>query len=502
MKKIFASVLTAAMMFSMGTAALATTIDGTIGIQTDEGTGRDYISVTIIDTPSNPYKVVLYSGDKVLVTATPKACSEEGCDPDETDPDDVCSLFGEAEVACRIVLEDGESSHWNYEYVAENMTIDNIPTKVAVVANDTAVEYLFTEDENITAETWREALQDADIFYDEDIVILEKTYNVTNDGTESPAETFSFSKFICTNVKDAGEYEVGKVVDISYVNANLLPTIGTVEYEVGEAGSENATKKVYIDLPDYTAVGIYEYTCTEIDNNVAGVTYRKEVIKLVVTVIEQNGKIRVAAVHTEGAGEAKDDNFDNEYSAGTLAVSKTVTGILGDKEKYFDVTVTFTAPQGKTVMSDIYYDAGTDGKYTGNSVVAVEAGDGWTWPDVKTVNISVSDGDKITFTNIPYGVTYTVKEDDYRNNGDDYDSVTYSGTDFDNSVVEAKNTDDGVNGCIDVTTFNDTVAITNTKGGNVDTGISVDSIPYIAILGAVALGGTGFVVSKKRRSED
>lgn len=74
------------------------------------------------------------------------------------------------------------------------------------------------------------------------------------------------------------------------------------------------------------------------------------------------------------------------------------------------------------------------------------------------------------FTNIPYDVTYTVAEEDYRSEG--YDAADYEYSDEANKI-------DSVN---------DTVKITNNKGaGTIDTGITLDNLPYIMILALVAV---------------
>ncbi|MBQ6833819.1 MAG: hypothetical protein IJO55_05310 [Lachnospiraceae bacterium] len=307
------------------------------------------------------------------------------------------------------------------------------------------------------------AFADETTYEDMSTIKLTKTYKETNDGTTSPAETFEFSDLTCTGVKDAG-------VGVTAENAPV-PTIANVEYAAGEAGSETATKEIVIRLPEYNAVGIYTYTFTETDGNTAGVTYRSDAIKLVVTVIEQDGKVRVAALHTEEEGEAKSNAIDNEYSAGSLSVKKEVTGILGDKTKDFTVKVTFTAPEGDTVREAISYTDGTETK-------TIEAG----WDTTAEATITLKHEETVTFTNIPYGVTYTVVEDDYT--GDGYDAAEYA---FDDENKE-------------INSATENVKITNNKDGNVDTGISLDNMPYIMVLALVALGLVGFV-SKKRSME-
>lgn len=307
-------------------------------------------------------------------------------------------------------------------------------------------------------------------YTDMSTVTLTKEYKLTNPGTTSPAETFTFSTLTCTNVTDAAN-------GVNTTNAPV-PTITNVSYTAGEAGGNNAKKNITITLPTYTSVGIYTYTFSEINGGTAGVTYRSDAITLVVTVIEQNGKVRVAAVHTEGEGKDKSGEFNNEYSAGSLSVKKTVTGIMGDKEKEFTVKVTFTAPAGDTVREDITYVDGNESK-------TIAAGEGWT--DSKEVEITLKHDETVTFTNIPYGVTYNVVENDYTNEDEGgYDSPTYN-FDDDNKKID---------------TASENVTITNNKGGVVDTGINMDSMPYILMLAVVFMGLFVFFYKKRKMREN
>lgn len=301
-------------------------------------------------------------------------------------------------------------------------------------------------------------------------VTLTKEYKLTNPGTTSPAETFAFSALTCTNVTDAAD-------GVTTANAPV-PNIANVSYTAGEAGSESAKKNITITLPTYTSVGIYTYTFSEINGGTAGVTYRSEPITLVVTVIEQNGKVRVAAVHTEGEGETKSGEFNNEYSAGSLSVKKTVTGIMGDQQKEFTVKVTFTAPEGDSVREAITYVDGTDTK-------TIAAGDGWTGS--KEVYITLKHNETVTFNNIPYGVTYTVVENDYtdKENGG-YDAPSYQFDDNNKKIDSAS----------------ENVTITNNKGGNIDTGINMDSMPYILMLAVVFMGLFVFFYKKRKMREN
>lgn len=308
-------------------------------------------------------------------------------------------------------------------------------------------------------------------------VTFTKTYEATNTDTTSPEEEFKFE------IEGVGVTDAASGVTIGTYG---MPTVGTASYAAGEAGSATKAKKITVDLPAYESVGIYTYKIKEKAQGTAGVTYWGKDIILKVTVIEQGGKIRVAAVHTEDAkadgtydtskdeNSTKNDTFPNTYSAGSLAVTKNVTGNLGDKDKKFEVTVTFTAPEGKTVKEAIKYsEDGTEKTIAAN------------WTNGKAeATIHLADAHTVTFTNIPYGVTYTVVEKDYKTT-DGYDAAVYAFSD-DNKKIDSAN---------------DTVTITNNKGGTVDTGVILDNAPYMLMLAVVA-GGAMTLVIKKRREEE
>ena len=301
-------------------------------------------------------------------------------------------------------------------------------------------------------------------YTDMSTVTLTKEYTLTNAGTTSPAETFNFSTLTCTSVTDAAD-------GVTTANAPV-PTIASVSYAAGEAGGANKTKNITITLPQYTSVGIYTYTFTETDGGTAGVTYRSTPITLVVTVIEQSGKVRVAAVHTEEANGTKSGTFNNEYSAGSLLVTKNVTGIMGDQQKEFTVKVTFNAPAGDTVREAITYRDGT----VDNTIAA-------NWTGSQEVEITLKHNETVTFNNLPYGVTYNVVENDYTTDG--YDAADYNFA-YNNKKIDSPS---------------DSVTIPNNKGGTVDTGISMAAMPYILLL-SVACVGLFLFITKKRMTRE
>lgn len=289
-------------------------------------------------------------------------------------------------------------------------------------------------------------------------VTIHKVYKLENAGTTSPAETFTLE-------------QVGKG-RVTNGEATEVPDLGTITgatYAEGTATTGNGTQgDIIVTLPTYDAVGVYEYTLKEVDGKTAGVTYYDKGIKLVVTVVnDNNGKLRIAAVHTESTGEAKSDNFPNTYKAGELDVSKTVTGNLGDKNKYFEFKVTLTGEEGKT-YADSYAVSGANNEGNPTSV-EVKAG------EKKEYTFKLKHGDTITIANLPYGVKYTVTE----------------------TAAEGYTTEKtGADGTISAA--DQIAAFTNTKAGSIDTGVVLNNMPYILVLAVLAAGVAVFIIRKRR----
>ena len=200
-------------------------------------------------------------------------------------------------------------------------------------------------------------------------------------------------------------------------------------------------------------------------------TYYGDAILLRVTVIEQDGKLRIAAVHTEdpeSTGEGKKDDFDNLYSAGELEVHKDVEGIMGNKDKYFEFTVQLTGEEGKTYQ-DSY--AITGGSYDANPAsIKIRPG------ETTEATFYLKDGDTIHIENLPYGVEYKVSE---------------------TPVADYVTTETGTEGEVDEAV--EQANFTNTKGGTVDAGVALESAPYLFTLTGAA--GVGLLLTLRRRHQ-
>lgn len=168
-----------------------------------------------------------------------------------------------------------------------------------------------------------------------------------------------------------------------------------------------------------------------------------------------------------------DTTFYAKYvpASANLTVTKTVTGKLGDTNKAFTFQILDADDNPVALTNDncngVLLADGTDGKFT------------------------LKHGDTVTIKNLVPG-TYKVKEI-----GDDltgYETSWKVGTD---DTVHEKSTEAPVT----MSGTNMTLAFTNHCTLKPDTGVLLDTLPYIVILAVVA-GGVALLMLRKRRKED
>ena len=170
----------------------------------------------------------------------------------------------------------------------------------------------------------------------------------------------------------------------------------------------------------------------------------------------------------------EDTTFYAKYvpASANLTVTKTVTGKLGDTNKAFTFTIT---------KAD-----GTAANITNTNIEISEADRAKVeWKG--NGQFTLKDGASITFKNLPSG-EYKVIEDSY----------THYETSY---VVDSKTPENGQEARVTIGTDAKTLAFTNHCTLFPDTGVLLDTLPYIVILAVVA-GGVALLMLRKRRKED
>ena len=348
-----------------------------------------------------------------------------------------------------------------------------------------------------------------------------RTTPVANNGGE-----FSITKTLTnasdTNVKESTVLPAGAVANLTVVNngqpvsyPNKVTPSDVAITQVSSADLNTATSKFTITMPNYTIPGVYTYYLTEADTGIAGIVPNTNGYRLTVYAVWDKGatdstsvitlKVKMdEGMLTETDGEyafsetdnTKIDTINNDYQAGTVTVTKKVDGTFARKDSVFDFNMTLTS--GREVKSTITYN-------TDNGTATILPGD-WTktdgvWTVTKSFKLMADHTE--TFTNIPYGVNYTVSEMNGTTALSANDKVNIDGVEYTVSydaekagVVGSVNEDDSVNYLLDA-------EIKNVSGStDVDTGVILDNAPYIALMMVVVAGAAVMIIKKRRHFED
>ena len=411
---------------------------------------------------------------------------------------------------------------------------------------------------------------------DTSAITLQKDYvngSESQQNTNSPAETFTFTieRYGLWNVGENGngqvKYNKDNMPTFSNSSTTSPTNTFTIEATAGAAGTNPTNKpSVQLTVPTYEAVGDYWYKVTENDNNTAGVIYgtndsetedttsangaHKRVYYIHVQVINgesEGAYIRTVTLHktapdvarvntnaayetwysnnnknTEGQNGKKVPDIQNKYYAGSLNITKKVTGNAGDKNELFQVTVTFKNESKANMKSDITYK--NFYKADGTQTIAATSL-GWTdevvTSDTATIHTNetievtfyVKDDTTVTFNNIPYGVTYEITET--RPSDDKYThtfahenadvTVTFDGVSLNADGVTAESTDTSKTAAEkwneakatgSISDDSDTITITNNKTSVIDIGVMTSDAPYVALLLLIGIVVVVFIRKK------
>ena len=284
----------------------------------------------------------------------------------------------------------------------------------------------------------------------------------------APAYAVTNPKFTQSWTKSGNTYvSVSERVDLSVAEDANNPVSGTTL----SLNRDNATGEVSITCPSYSTPGIYKYSITQIAGNSQGATYESGTIGFEVLVSYNNsGSVYIEKTGLSLVDGAKKDSFDNVFSFGNLVITNTVTGNLADVNGTFPITVTLHAD--KNVTTQINYTV-NDG-----STVAIN-GNGWSGD--KEIQITgVRNNGTVHFYDLPAGITYTISETGAA-------GYTVSCSAPTGTIAAAQQS---------------AATITQTKEADINTGISLDVVPFVILLVVVLFGFVLLFVHRRRRERD
>lgn len=308
--------------------------------------------------------------------------------------------------------------------------------------------------------------------------IVNKTWTAASNSQLNNDETFQF-KLAFAGATQQGTNELQDFSKFGTKTVDLTSK-WLDNAKGGNSAFDQLTAKDLFGDTDFTQPGTYKFTLTEVEGTNPNIDYSKDSYTVTVTVAwpddypaSKKAEIKsIKLVKTDDKGNKKLDAADFQNTAhanDSLKVSKTVSGTAANVNDTFSYTLKIEGAKGA-------YDV----KKSDGSTAKVKAGEDYAF--------TLKHGESIEVKNLPEGATYTVKETDT-----DYtetNKITGKGT-------SDKNGRD-VSGTIVAGT--NEVAYKNEKGFAPDSGITMNTLPFVGI-GVVAVAGAAtLVISRRRRS--
>lgn len=211
----------------------------------------------------------------------------------------------------------------------------------------------------------------------------------------------------------------------------------------------------------------------------------------------------------------KSITFSNFYKKNTtdVTITKQVTGLLGDTTRYFNFSVSITTQDNKDCTAEVKAEKANN--------VPVDDLSNFTLRHNETVTLkNVPIGATITVTEVKPGEHYKVSATGYgEQNGSDSGNVTFTyvavantptGGDANeaNLMLLSVDEDTAVGDDGEAVAYDTGAEVTNNQITVInrcdlmpDTGVLLDTLPYIVILAVVA-GGVALLMLRKHRKED
>ena len=183
-------------------------------------------------------------------------------------------------------------------------------------------------------------------------------------------------------------------------------------------------------------------------------------------------------------GNNPEVTITNSYTSNRadLTVTKTVTGNMADLGEDFTFQMTI------------------DGTYDATKITYKKGTDEGTLSELTGNKFTLGNGESIVFSGIPAGANVTVTETDA---GDYKTTVKVSDTPTEAVALAAETgSGDTKSGSVTISATAQTIAFTNEKEIPVNTGVILDTLPYVLMLIAVGGGVVAFFLRKRHHDDE
>ncbi|MEE6158816.1 FctA domain-containing protein [Olsenella sp. YH-ols2221] len=315
--------------------------------------------------------------------------------------------------------------------------------------------------------------------------VLNKEWDAASATQFNNTETFKF------DVKYIGGSKVGSW-DYTESKLSTDTKIVTLSSEwaknaAGTVSKASLDAKTLLAGYNFTTPGVYNFEVKEENTSNPNIKYDDNTytVTVVVTMPEDYPTNSTPVIESVGVQKTVDGkttktpaNFKNTAAKNdSLKVSKKVAGAAANTGDQFTYKLTLEGAKGS-------YDY-------------VITGDGATENDKGTIKSGdtfyLKHNQQIEIKNLPENAKYTVEETDTQ----DYDSTDIKDSDEAESTVK-KGTTPTAKGTISAD--GDTVAFTNNKGFASQTGITMNTLPFVAVATVAVAGGAALVISRRRHA--
>lgn len=301
---------------------------------------------------------------------------------------------------------------------------------------------------------------------------LTVTKTATKDGVEDTTEEFDFTLTL-------GEKSLGA----TWTKGTDHGTVEGTSHEFTLKGGESIT---------FSGISVEDTNVKVTEDNYSAQHYTTT-IKVNDQLVNEAAISADTLKRNQEAGTVTTVEFTNAYTTPKLpsmTIKKVVTGAFGERTKEFNFSVKLENTTNPTLLNGVTVSGAVTNKDNLDS-------------------FKLKHGKQVTLENIPIGTTITITEtdaDEYKtkatDHGESKDRIfvyeVVKGKDG-NAVLKAKNSILGLE--LDRTVKDNAITVTNDFDGNPDTGVLLDTLPYLILL-AVAVAGGVLVVVRKRKHRD
>jgi pilin isopeptide linkage protein len=314
------------------------------------------------------------------------------------------------------------------------------------------------------------------------------TFEMTPKEAQEGSKVGNYNLYTGVLQKEAG-------TDLEKLTTEIEFTNGDAVVKDTVSGYQKTSNSNSFDLSEliFDHVGVYQYTVKEVTpaEDEVYLSYDRTEYTVYLYVGQSDDEYVILSAYSPNSTNTGKVpiTFTNSAKTGSLVVSKTVEGLMGDKDKAFNFTITFGSHEALSTASSLFAT-----KVSGDNKSEIEfAYNEETGHYEATSQVTLANGEYLRFDGLYTGMSYTVAEESY-------DGYTCTVETIKDSVGTGPAEKSSVTGSIGNGTSSNFEEFTNTMDHITDTGIVLDVAPYVLVALLTAAGLIVFAIRRRKMS--